>query len=722
MKSQHEKLTLEEILENAKYTQRVEESTSRLILNAAKAFTLTILTLSFFIVSFLFVSITGLNQFVGGLPLPLDEPQLYPKTQVFAEDAEGNDILIGVYYNDNREVVSNYEIPQLIKNATVAAEDAKFYNHNGLDVEAIARAAAANLTNRDFGRQGGSTITQQYVKNVLINQALQIPNKEKSEAAYNAAIEDTVSRKIREARHAMYIESVMSKDEILEGYLNIVGFGGNMYGIKVGAKYYFGKELKDLTLSEAATLVSIVNNPNTFRIDNPESETNGEANGYAVTKERRNYVLDRMLAEKFITQSQHQAAFAEPIVPIITPFVSGCLIESVAFFCDYVKSTILNDERYGKTSDERWNLFYKGGLTIRTTLDMGLQEVALKSMEARVPYTSDVLKIGASAVTVENRTGRILAMVQNKKFSNDPELAAEDDTYTAVNYNTTRAFGGSSGFQPGSTFKVFTLIEWLKAGHRLYENVYGYSNYKEMTNTCDGMGKWMGDYTVKNHTTGYEGNITAMTATTVSINTAYMSMAAQLDLCNIGKMANVLGVGRADGDGLYIDPPMVIGSNEVSPLAMTGAYASIGNGGKHCPTTPLDSVTDATGKSYYASYKVSCIQAIDPEINKAVLKALRNTASYGTATAGKPYDGSDVFAKTGTTDDTMDTWIIGGTTEVTTGIWVGNTINKVTLYRLYANGASAPQYRFGLFKDIMTYANTVYLPHKFQEPDPSFLY
>jgi membrane peptidoglycan carboxypeptidase len=181
-------------------------------------------------------------------------------------------------------------------------------------------------------------------------------------------------------------------------------------------------------------------------------------------------------------------------------------------------------------------------------------------------------------------------------------------------------------------------------------------------------------------------------------------------------------VERADGDGLVVAPSLVLGSNEISPLAMTGAYAAVGNNGVFCPTSPIESVMDSTGKFLYKlDPYTQCKEVIPSEVNKAVLKALRNTMLYGTASAGRPYDGSDMFAKTGTTDDTMDSWLIGGSSKVTTGIWVGNTLNKVTLYRLYANGTSAPYYRFGLFRDIMTQANLLYPPEAFLEPSEDFL-
>ena len=242
-----------------------------------------------------------------------------------------------------------------------------------------------------------------------------------------------------------------------------------------------------------------------------------------------------------------------------------------------------------------------------------------------------------------------------------------------------------------------------------------------MTNSCDGTGVWEGFYTLRNHSEGLDGTVSAMTATTSSINTAYMAMASQLDLCKIAKQANDLGVERADAAPMFIDPPMVIGSNEVSPLSMTGAFSALGNSGRFCKPTPIDSITKSDG-TIIAYSTVSCKDVIDPEVNKAALKALRNTMNWGTAGRGKPYDETDMFGKTGTTDNAVDTWLIGGSSRVTTGVWVGNTVGKVSLWNLYANGAGAESYRFSLFKDVMTKANEKYIGIPFMEPSEDFLY
>jgi membrane peptidoglycan carboxypeptidase len=652
------------------------------------------------------------------MPTSVDNAVVTGKSEMYAN---GEKVLIGVFYSEDREPASIKEIPKLIQHAALAAEDANFYHHIGVDFQSIIRAAFINFTHTGDGNQGGSTITQQYVKNLLVYKAIHLPNEAARTKAYNDAVAETITRKVREAQYALHLETIMTKQQIMQGYLNVIGFGGNIYGIKAAAHYYYGKELKDINASEAATLIAIINNPNLYRIDYPNSKANGAANGYSATKARRDYILKAMFEAGHISKQVYDESVASAIAPNITIASSGCFYDKAAFFCDYVKNSILQDPKYGATPEARYNALYNGGLKIYTTLDLTLQDSSLASMQKHVPYTSPTLKIGASSVSIENSTGRILAMVQNKHYSNNAQLAAADDSYTAINFNTSKNYGGSSGFQAGSTFKLFTLIKWLEAGHKLYEGVNGVGNYKTMPANCLPKGYWEGDFNIKNDVKGYDGIIPAMAATAASINTAYLAMANQLDLCDIVKEAANLGVTRADGNPMFIDPTTVIGTNEVSPLAMTGAYSAVGNGGVFCNPTGIDKVLSFTGE-VISSNNISCKKVIDPEVDKAVLKALRVTVKFGTVSRGDPKDGTDLFGKTGTTDNAVDTWVIGGSSKVTTGIWVGSTINKVTLWALSANGSSAANYRFQLFNEIVGSADKLYPAPAFSEPNNSFLY
>ncbi len=273
-------------------------------------------------------------------------------------------------------------------------------------------------------------------------------------------------------RYSIGIEKKYSKDAILTGYLNIAGFGGSVYGIEAAARYYYNTTAKDLTAAQAASLIAIVNAPTALKIDDPGSKTNGAANGYAANKERRDYILAKMHTYKKLTDAQYEAAVATPIEPHITPSVRGCqTAQGAAYFCDFVQKVILNDPTFGADPDIRASNFNRGGYKIYTTLDLDLQRTAEETMSSYVPPVYDRANLGGALVGVQPDTGRVLYMAQNKEYSQDPDVLDSGAQYTSLNYSTDQEYGGSSGFQVGSTYKVFTLAEWLKKGHSLGETV-----------------------------------------------------------------------------------------------------------------------------------------------------------------------------------------------------------------------------------------------------------
>src|SRR5215218_7623887 len=334
---------------------------------------------------------------------------------------------------ENREEVPWEAISQYVKDAAVAGEDPRFYEHGGIDIQGTVRAA---LNEYVIGgaTQGGSSITQQYVKNVLINNGIrEAKTEEEKETAYEKATETSPDRKLKEMRYAIALEKEYSKDEILKGYLNIAAFGGRVYGIESAAKYYFGgKHASELTLPEAASLIAIVNNPEKFRLDYPDSETNGvntvvdgQPVPYAANKERRDYILEQMLKEKKITQEEYDAAVASPVAPVIQEPSTGCqTAQGSAYFCDYVTWIMKNQFDDPATPDvnEGALLLRTGGLKIYTTLDLELQVQAENAMAENVPFADPRFDVGSVAVSVEVGTGKILAMTQNKHYSQDPDV------------------------------------------------------------------------------------------------------------------------------------------------------------------------------------------------------------------------------------------------------------------------------------------------------------
>src|SRR3954452_1171880 len=373
------------------------------------------------------------------LPTDLKIAPLDQKTKIYAKSGS-KDVLLASFYTQDREVIPSSDVTTTVKNATLAAEDVRFYDHGGVDPTGIVRALVANALGKEI--QGASTITQQYVKNVCVQEAEQLHTQKAVTKAYEVCVDTSVSRKLREARLAIALEKKYSKNEILLGYLNIAPFGGRVYGIQSAAQYYYGVDAKDLSVAQAASLLSMVNNPNVLRID--------EKANIAPNTTRRNYILGNELNHNLITPAQYQSAVKAPVKPDITEPKTGCQSAGVAgYFCDYVVNSVLNDKAFGKTYDERYANLQSAGWKIYTTLNLDLEKKAQKVMNTYIPKHSDVFNLGSSAVSVEVGTGRIITMVQNKNFDNN-----EGRDNTAVNYNTDHAYGGSGGSTPGRVSRL----------------------------------------------------------------------------------------------------------------------------------------------------------------------------------------------------------------------------------------------------------------------------
>lgn len=650
------------------------------------------------------------------LPEELKIQKYMEKSNIYAVNSAGENVLLASFYQQNREVVGWEDISSYIKDATLATEDPRYYDHGAIDIRGIARAAYANMTNEEI-QQGGSTITQQFIKNSLIQQAEAMDDAAARDKAYAAATETSISRKIKEMQYAVALEKEYSKQDIFLGYLNVVGFGGTIYGVEAASKYYFNTPAKDLTLSQAATLTAILNSPNKFRIDLPNQEINGAADGYKLTQDRRNYVLSKMLQHGYITQEEYDAAVAESITPTITQPSTGC--ESAggsAYFCDYVVKTIQNNPVFGKTAEERSNLLKRGGLDIYTTLNLDVQNAAISAMDA-VPKTVAALQLGAAVVSIENNTGRVIAMAQNKNYTQDPEVAAADATYTAINYNTDFEYGGSSGFQTGSSYKLVTLVEWLKQGHSIYESISNRGIITKAVDSCSPTGYWEGNYKFKNANGGYGSWGSVYNGTQQSLNSTFIGMAEKLDLCAIGKTAKDLGIHRADGKPLLTDPATIIGTNEVAPLSMAVAYGTVANGGTRCNPIVIDKIIQ-DGKELKIP-EADCEKVLDSGITGAVAFTMKPIIDYGFARAANPQDGIPMMAKTGTTDNAVDSYLVASSTNVSTAMWVGNTIGKISLQEM--TEANGEQIKYPVVRAIAAAANAIYGGGQFAEPTPSLV-
>ncbi|MGG7508861.1 transglycosylase domain-containing protein [Plantibacter sp. YIM 135249] len=658
--------------------------------------------------------------------LALDE--LAQKSNIYAVNADGAPVLMASFYQQNRIEVGWDQISAFVKDAAVSAEDPRFFDHGGVDLMGTARAVLSNASGG--ATQGGSSITQQYVKNVLVQKAEAITDEAKMKAAYKEATATTPQRKLKEMRMAIGLEKRYGKQDILRGYLNIAGFGGRVYGIEAAANYYFNTSAANLTLEQAATLMAMVNNPETLRIDRPESETNGAANGYAETLDRRNYVLGKMLSEKKITTEQYDAAMAVPITPAITPSSTGCQTAPAGsgFFCDYVTRVFQNDAIFGETEDARWANFTRGGYDVYTTLDLDVQAAAQAALDEYIPHDSDSygVDIGAVGVTVQPGTGRILGMAQNKDYSNDPDVLNTGRNYSALNYNADEPYGGSLGFQPGSTYKAFTLAEWLKEGHGLNEGVDGRkrSPWGTFKDSCaDGGTVYAGsDWNPGNDEGGNGGYYTAMQSTKNSINTGFIAMAKQLDLCGIRKTAEAMGVHRADGTPLLQSPATVLGTNEVAPLSMATAFATFASGGITCDPIAIDKIVKPNGEEAPVP-AANCRQSLEGNVASTANAALQQTFNGGTTAASRVGDGIPLIGKTGTTDNNEATWMSGASTKAATVVGVFNATGHVNLRRTWFDTSSTrvADLRHKIWPQIMAVANSKYGGEDFGAADPSLL-
>ncbi|MEY9954082.1 transglycosylase domain-containing protein [Leifsonia sp. EB34] len=651
---------------------------------------------------------TGIHLFET-MPEALTVDALAQTSDIYAKNREGQPVLLASVYDQNRKNVAWEDISPFVKDALTSTEDPRFYTHGGVDIPSALRAAIGNASSGNVD-SGASTITMQYVKNILVQRAEAIRDKGERAAAYKEATKTGMDRKLREMRLAIGLEKALPKDQIMLGYLNIAHFGGSVYGIEAAAEYYFGVTAADLTLPQAAALVATVNAPNDFRIDDPDNIGDNKFR-------RDNDVLAAMLEEKRITQAQHDEAVATPIEPKITPPSTGCVTANplgAGFFCDYVQRVIENEKLLPDPTDPERSTLKRGGYDIYTTLDLDLQASAVAAVEAYVPRTTEVLDLGSSLVTVEPGTGRILAMAQNKDFNADQDEASPENT--AVNYSTDRDYGGSSGFQAGSTYKVFTLAEWLKDGRSLNDVVNGDSrafNLSSFKDSCQGSSS--GPYSPKNDSGQKPGNISVRSATANSVNGAYFSMAQKLDQCEIRKTAEAFGVKRADGKPLTSYVSDVLGTNEVSPLRMAAAFAGIANKGVYCAPAAIDRIVGPDGAEVPVPAS-SCSEAVSPEVAATMASALQSvTRGGGTGAPSNPGDGIPVFGKTGTTDSEKDTWFVGSTTRLTTAVWVGNVTGGVSLRRSTVGGIQADQLRHRVWKQYMTAANKVHPGEDFPE-------
>ncbi len=577
--------------------------------------------------------------------LPGDLQTVAPAEESQLLDSSGG--VIAHFYDKQRIVVPSANIADVMKKAIVAIEDKRFYEHNGVDATGIARALVTNLG--DSGRQGASTITQQYVRNSLAERGYLEGDAEQ----VSAATEQTTERKLREIKYALALEKTQSKEEILTGYLNIAPFGPITYGVEAASQRYFSKSASELNYLEAALLAGLVQSPVQY-----DPLTHPEA-----AQERRDTVLATMLDQGVITQEEYDEGIATSVDSMLHPTVSseGCsgADSSKAYFCDYVLAQFLEDPTFGATRIERERLLKTQGITIRTTLDTAKQDAAYASLTNAIPV-GDASGLNDALVSLDPRTGKVLAMAQNT-------------TYGIESGQTMSNYSADGNFQVGSTFKVFVLLQWFKEGHSAYETV-GSANtfYPNGSFKCDGRPITTEGYQV-NDLAGKTGTMNVVRATGQSVNQAFVNMASRVDFCSIFETAYDMGI-TEDGEVPAPFPANILGSVSGSPLQMASVFATIANSGQQCKPQSIESVTDRD-ENVLKEFAADCKEVISPDL-------ANKTAALLTASAGQYYtltrlgDGRPFAAKSGTTDGHANTWLTGFTPSLATAAWVGHGDNS----------------------------------------------
>ncbi|WP_413318593.1 transglycosylase domain-containing protein [Agrococcus sp. 1P02AA] len=583
---------------------------------------------------------------------------------------DGQPVEIAQFYAQDRQVLQWGDVPSNAVHALISGEDRRYYSHGGVDAPSVVRAGMSQL---GFGSDSGaSTLTMQLVRMQIAIDAC-LSDDEESQAVCDAQYTESYQRKLAEMRLAIGLEQQYTKNEIVLAYLNIANFGGNIYGIESGAQRLFGKPASDLTVAESAALIATVQNPSIRRLDNAEN--------WPRNQERRDFIINRMADDGYITAEERDEALATPVdesfVNIQAPN-NGCITgyDSARFFCDYVQRVLQIDtveggnHILGATPEDNARALAQGGYSIYTSIDLDLNDAVQATVDQYVPNDETRWESGAAVTQLEVGTGRILAMVQNKDYDNRTEHAP---TGTAVNFNADYAHGRSTGFQPGSGFKIFTLAQWIIDGNSVNERLDATrQEWPTGAFRAECTGLVSEEWNPQNN----EGNeYSRMTPTEImvnSVNTGIATMASQLDLCDIHDTASRMGAYPANGSEWEIFAPAVIGSGStVTPMGMASAFATIANGGVACAPIAIDRIVARDGTEV-APPGQDCDQALTPEVASVMQSVLEEVTQRNPL--NNPRGAAPVISKTGTTNNVEQTWVNGASPTVATSVWVGNII------------------------------------------------
>ena len=540
---------------------------------------------------------------------PLPDPGIGESALTTIVYAADGSVLAHWHAGEDRTLVLYEELPQHLIDAVVAIEDRRFWDHSGVDARAILRAAQAN---EEAGTivQGGSTITQQYLKNVLLT----------PEVSYE--------RKLEEAVLALRLEQGLTKELILEHYLNTIYLGDGAYGVGTAAAHYFAKNVEDLTLGEAAMLAGLIQAP---AITNPRSDPE------AATARRR-VVLDQMVDIGYITEIEAAVAGLEPIEA--APPTQRLARARYPYFVEELKQQLLDDVRLGETPTDRYNALFQGGLRIHTTLEPAMQEAAEEAIE----HVSDEDGPDAALVSIDPRNGYVRAIVGGRDFYDFDDPIA--------NFNL-----ATQGLrQPGSSFKPFVLAAALEAGVDLYD-IYDAGRSVEIETDSR-------VWSVENYNKSAFPPLSVLEATVYSVNVVYARLIDDVGPAAVEELAERLGISR-DLQPLH---SLALGAQEVSPFDMAAAFGVFAANGLQVEPTMFTTI-ETHGGTVVVDQEPAIEQVLDPTVAQGVTVALTEVVKRGTAQQARI--GRPIAGKTGTSQDHRDAWFVGYTPDLVTAVWVG---------------------------------------------------
>ena len=546
---------------------------------------------------------------------------------------------------ENRRAVPLDRVPKHLINAILDVEDAAFYRHKGINVKSTGRAMLQNLNSGEV-EQGGSTITQQLVKIDLLTRAQKL------------------DRKVREARYAIELEKELSKDEILERYLNSVYFGGGAYGVEAAANHYFGVSVSQLTVPQSAFIAGMIRNPTGYDPVRFRDRS----------RQRRSIVLGRMVAVGHLTADKADTYKAAPMpVPAVEDAVTE---ERSTYFVEQVKQELLDDSRLGDTEGERYQSVFNGGLRIYTTFDPALQQVAEEVVAEAIPEKSRD-EFTASLVSVDVRSGAVKAMVAGRGF--------ETDQFNLVT---------QARRQPGSSWKPFTLIAALEGGNSSQSIISGI----EPCPIPNPEGE--PDPYLPSNYDGSEGFVGSLTDQLVnSSNCAY----ARLNYVIGGK--KVIDVAKRLGITTTLEdvPAIALGAEEVRPIELVGAYATIARDGTYIKPYFIERVEDSLGNVLWRA-NVTGRRAISVDVARAATESMREVVRRGTGTKAALGRDRPVAGKTGTAQNYEDAWFVGYTAQIATAVWMGSPTGKTPMRNVGGIAVSGGSYPAEIWHDYMAVA------------------